>query len=236
MEKENIITVDIEDFKDSQHVLDYIDDDFAIVNSLEGTPYSNDTIKLNCFLIAVCIEGCIQLDVNYRTYKLQAGELLLGLPNTIISHTMLSPKYKVRLAGFSTRFLQRIIKMEKETWNTAIHIHNNPVKSVDNGEDQTVFGFYRDLIIAKINDEPHCYHKEVIQHLFSAIFCEMMGQLHKEIEASGNMEGSKEGIKQVNYILRKFMELLSKDKGMHRSVSYFANELCYTPKHFSKVI
>ena len=35
MEKENIITVDIEDFKDSQHVLDYIDDDFAIVNSLE---------------------------------------------------------------------------------------------------------------------------------------------------------------------------------------------------------
>ena len=156
MEKENIITVDIEDFKDSQHVLDYIDDDFAIVNSLEGTPYSNDTIKLNCFLIAVCIEGCIQLDVNYRTYKLQAGELLLGLPNTIISHTMLSPKYKVRLAGFSTRFLQRIIKMEKETWNTAIHIHNNPVKSVGNGEDKTFFGFYRDLIIAKINDEPHC--------------------------------------------------------------------------------
>ena len=208
MEKENIITVDIEDFKDSQHVLDYIDDDFAIVNSLEGTPYSNDTIKLNCFLIAVCIEGCIQLDVNYRTYKLQAGELLLGLPNTIISHTMLSPKYKVRLAGFSTRFLQRIIKMEKETWNTAIHIHNNPVKSVGNGEDKTFFGFYRDLIIAKIN----------------------------EMEAAGNTEGSKEGIKQVNYILRKFMELLSKDKGMHRSVSYFANELCYTPKHFSKVI
>ena len=67
MEKENIITVDIEDFKDSQHVLDYIDDDFAIVNSLEGTPYSNDTIKLNCFLIAVCIEGCTQHD--YQPYN-----------------------------------------------------------------------------------------------------------------------------------------------------------------------
>ena len=129
MEKENIITVDIEDFKDSQHVLDYIDDDFAIVNSLEGTPYSNDTIKLNCFLIAVCIEGCIQL-VNYRTYKLQAGELLLGLPNTIISHTMLSPKYKVRLAGFSTRFLQRIIKMEKENVE---YCHSYPQQSGEVG-------------------------------------------------------------------------------------------------------
>ena len=37
MEKENIITVDIEDFKDSQHVLDYIDDDFAIVKDRKST-------------------------------------------------------------------------------------------------------------------------------------------------------------------------------------------------------
>ena len=49
MEKENIMTVDIEDFKKSQHILDYIDDDFAIVNSLDGIPYSNDTVRLNCF-------------------------------------------------------------------------------------------------------------------------------------------------------------------------------------------
>ena len=42
MEKENIKTVTIEDFKNSQHILDYIDDDFAIVNSLDGIPYSNE--------------------------------------------------------------------------------------------------------------------------------------------------------------------------------------------------
>ena len=179
MEKENIRPIDIKDFKDSQHTLDYIDNDFAIVNSLEGIPDNNDIVRLECFIIAVCIEGCIQLDINYRTYQLKAGDLLLGLPNTVISHTMLSPKYKVRLAGFSTRFLQRIIKMEKETWNTAVHIHNNPVKSVSDEEDNSVFGFYRDLIVAKINDEPHCYHREVMQHLFSALFCEMLGQLRQ---------------------------------------------------------
>lgn len=225
MEKENIMTVDIEDFKKSQHILDYIDDDFAIVNSLDGIPYSNDTVRLNCFLIAVCAEGCIQLDINYRTYQLQAGDLLLGLPNTLISRTMLSPKYKIRLAGFSTRFLQRIIKMEKKTWNTAAHIHNNPVKSISEGGDDPVFRFYRDLIVAKINDEPHYYHREVMQHLFSALFCEMLGQLHKEIDAPDKGDSPKEGIKQADYTLRKFVELLSKDKGMHRSVSYYADAL-----------
>ena len=240
MEKENIRPIDIKDFKDSQHTLDYIDNDFAIVNSLEGIPDNNDIVRLECFIIAVCIEGCIQLDINYRTYQLKAGDLLLGLPNTVISHTMLSPKYKVRLAGFSTRFLQRIIKMEKETWNTAVHIHNNPVKSVSDEEDNSVFGFYRDLIVAKINDEPHCYHREVMQHLFSALFCEMLGQLHKEIECSDKSDRSRENIKQVNYTLPKHFSKVIK-QACGRTPSDLINETAmeqikYRLKHSDKSI
>ena len=51
MEKENIRPIDIKDFKDSQHTLDYIDNDFAIVNSLEGIPDNNDIVRLECFII-----------------------------------------------------------------------------------------------------------------------------------------------------------------------------------------
>lgn len=224
MEKENIKTITIEDFKNSQHILDYLDDDFAIVNSLDGIPYSNEIVRLECFLIAVCIEGCIQLDINNKTYQLQPGDLLLGLPNTIIGYTMMSPKYKIRLAGFSTRFLQRILKVEKDTWDTAIHIHNNPIKSISRENDNSIFKYYGELIMAKINDEPHCYHKVVVQHLFSALFCEMLGYINKEI-ADSEKAFSKEGIKQADHILRKFMELLSKDNGMHRSVTYFADAM-----------
>ena len=66
MEKGNIKIVEIADFKNSEHVLDYVDNDFVIINSLEGSPYNEDTIRLGCFLIAICLEGCIQLDVNYK--------------------------------------------------------------------------------------------------------------------------------------------------------------------------
>ena len=166
MENEEIKTVSIEDFKTNEHIIDYVDDDFAIVNSLEGAPTGNDTVRLDCFLLAICVEGCIQLDINRKTYQLEDGDLLLGLPNTIISHIMLSPRNKIRLAGFSTRFLQRVLKMEKVTWNTAIYIHNNPIKHVGENKNE-IFFYYRDLIVAKINDDPHHYHKEVIQHHFS---------------------------------------------------------------------
>ena len=80
MEKENIVTVDIEDFKKSQHVLDYIDDDFAIINSLDGIPHSNETIRLNCFLIAVCVEGVYSADINYWTYSCRRATCCSAFP------------------------------------------------------------------------------------------------------------------------------------------------------------
>ena len=68
--------------------------------------------------------------------------------------------------------------------------------------------------MAKINDEPHPYHREVMQHLFSAIFCEMLGHLNKEVNPSAMTADTKESIKQSDYILCKFIEMLSKDNGM----------------------
>ncbi|MCD8183172.1 MAG: helix-turn-helix domain-containing protein [Bacteroides sp.] len=236
MEKENIRTISIEDFKTSPISLDYVDDDFVIVNSLDGLFHSNDTVRLGCFLVAICVEGCVQLDINCRTYQLQEGDMLLGLPNTLINHMMISPKHKVSLAGISNRFLQRIVKLEKHTWDTSIHIYNNPMQPVGEEQEKPIFGLYRDLIMKKINDEPHLYHKDVIRHLFSALFCEMFGYLAKDIVESGKERQPREGIKQSDYILRKFAEVLAKDNGIHRSVTYYADALCYTPKHFSKVI
>jgi len=235
MEEKRIKTIDIKDFRKDKQAFDYIDDDFAIISSLENSINSgNDAIRLGFFLIAICVEGYIQMDINGKTYRLQAGELLLGLPNIIISRMMVSLKHKIRIAGFSTRFLQRILKMEKGTWDTAMHIYNNPVKSINEKEETKIIRLYRHLIMAKINDTPHCYHKEVMQHLFSAIFCEMMGSLNKKILPTE--APPQEGIRQSDHILRKFMALLSKDSGTHRSVAYYADELCYSPKHFSKVI
>lgn len=237
METTEIKTINIADFKDSKHLLYYVDDDFAVIDSLENDKINNhDSIKLDCLLIAVCIEGYIQLDVNLRTYQLQEGDLLLGLPGTFISHTMVSPCHKVQLICFSTRFLQRIFKMERETWNTAIHIHNNPI--IENGKSgfsSKVSELYRDLIMTKLNDESHSYHRETMRYLFSALLCEVIGQI-EQIEKKSADDSVQESIKRKDHILRRFLKLLSEDHGMHRSVSYFANELCYTPKYLSQTI
>ncbi|MCD8310858.1 MAG: helix-turn-helix domain-containing protein, partial [Prevotellaceae bacterium] len=58
----------------------------------------------------------------------------------------------------------------------------------------------------------------------------------QELATNSNQEEPKEVARQVHYIFRRFAEMLSQDNGMHRSVTYYADALCYSPKHFSKVI
>ena len=65
MEKENIMTVDIEDFKKSQHILDYIDDDFAIVRGGDvppqfagGAPYLFFEANVGVIFFSHCSCGC----------------------------------------------------------------------------------------------------------------------------------------------------------------------------------
>lgn len=236
MENNVIRTIDIEDFKKLDHVIEYADDDFIVISSLERTPYSNETIRLGCFCAFYCVEGNVQLDMNHKTYQLKENDLIICLPNSIISNPLLSPNYKIRILGISTRFLQRVIKIEKDTWNLAMHIYNNPVKHADANE-ALPFNLYRDLILAKIKAGPHRYSKEIMQHLYSALFCEILAEVNKQIAEAGNTLGKPAaGIKQSDHIMKQFMMQLSYDNGIHRSVSYYADKLCYTPKHFSKMI
>lgn len=235
MKNEAIKTISIKDFKAYNHILDYVDEDFVVVNSMENIPYSNGVIRLNCFLTIFCVEGRIQVDINSNTYLLEENHVMLCPPSVILSHTMISPNHKIRIMGFSSRFLQHLVKMEKDTWSTFSYVYSNPVKHF--GEiDYLPFKQYLDVIMMKINGGPHRYRKEIMQYLFSAFFCEMMAYFNKQAAGLDETETVKEDVKQADYIFKRFMEKLSVDNGTHRTVTYYANALFYTPKYLSKVV
>lgn len=53
----------------NEEMLDYMDGDIAIADDIRELPqhFKNDTIKVNMVLIAMCIKGKLQLDVNSKT-------------------------------------------------------------------------------------------------------------------------------------------------------------------------
>ena len=230
MDEKEIKTIYIEDFKKNKEKAIYVDDDFVIIDTWTGIPDIEDSVKLGCFLVALCLEGRVQLEVDNRKCLLQAGDLLLGQPGSIIQHTMITPNNRISLVGFSSSFLQQTVKIGKEIWDTTVHIYNNPVKPADEkNSNLKLLKAYKEMILTRIKEEPHRYNNEVIRHLFTALFCDLIGILGKSsCHQRKDGETQENGIRQADYILYQFMELLSQDDGSHRSVKYYADILGYS--------
>lgn len=235
MRTDKIRNIGTESFMPYKEVIDYVDDDFIIINKLHNLPDVSEKVKLECLFIIVCDHGNLQMDINGKTYQIKENELIFILPSSIVSHTLLSPNYQIKLFGFSPKFLQRTVKLGKKSWNLFAYVKENPIMHFNKSEHGT-FKLYRDLILQRVEHKLEFFHKEVIQHLLSALFFEIMNEVSKMIPQLAQTDNNKYGLTQSDHIFRRFINSVSADSGMHRSVSYFADILCYSPKHLSKVV
>lgn len=235
MAKGTITNISIEDFQQYKMVLDYVDDDFIVATNLKDLPYNREAIRVNFFLIIFCEDGRLQLDINGKTYLLEKNDSIICLPTMIISRSMYSPDHKITMIGFSTKFLQRILKNGMDVTNTMKAIVKNPIHHIDRQNVPPAFHHYGELLLAKTKDPGQSYHKEILQYLFSALFLEMMSDIQAQ-NANADETAEEEELGQKNRIFGHFLRELAKDNGQHRSVIYYADRLCYSPKYISSVI
>ena len=236
---ENIKNLKIEDFKNNRELaeyIEYIDNDFLLIKNMEDIQSKYNEVRLDCFLIVMCLDNEIQVNINNQTYQLHPNNALLCLPNTIIKRIDNNKNYRIRILGFSNSFIRNTLKLEKRTWEISMHIYRNPVQSIKVENNYDCFSHYGALIESKINNSSNCYHNEILKHLFSSFLLDILGCIDKEISEEDKSNFTVENIKRADYTYIRFIEMLSKDCGKHRSVSYFANKLCYSTKYFSNIV
>lgn len=233
MKTETIRTITIEDFKRDPHLIDYVDDNLIVLDNAESTFHLSHTVKIDCFIIVFCIEGEVIFNINNKIHTLIGDHCAIIMPGTIFRHTFHSGEGIFRIVAISSEFLKEITSLRKETWDISLYVHHNPIFPITRNSSYK-FYLYKELALTIINGKENVYSKEAKKHLFSAIFSEILGVLHQNIPEQEN--GPKFSNDRSMYIFRQFVEKVSEDDGTHRTVSYYANQLCYTAKHLSTVV
>lgn len=237
MENVTIKTIDIRDFQPLKSRMDYLDNDILVSDKLENIPVNtlDKAFRINFFLLVACEEGEMHLQINGDSYQMKENDILIVLPTMLISDVKRSEKHTIRMVGFSTNFLHRILKKDRNTERMFYSVYKKPIRSTDGRDANPLAHHYMALIISKIRDTNHYYRHEALQYLFSALFCEMMNELKSHLgdEETGKPDKS---LRRAHQVFRQFLLELSRDGGMHRSVNYFADRLCYSPKYVSSVV
>ena len=233
MKTETIRTITIEDFKSDPHLIDYVDENLIILDSVEATFNNTIPVKLDCFIIAFCMEGETSININNKSHVVKADHCAIILPNTIVRHLHTSEGCTFRIVAISSTFMKEATSSRKETWDIGFYLYNNPVFPINRNSSYKLY-LYKELALNCITGKEHSYSKEAKKHLFSAIFCEILGALHQTIPLQENIPDYRND--RSMHIFRKFMEKVTEDDGTHRTVAYYADLLCYSPKHLSCVI
>lgn len=240
MGKEPIKLISIEDFKQFQAYLDYYDEDLAVFAHWERCISDEPTqccepVRLDVFLIVVCQEGTLQIDINNQRHVLHKNDMLFCIPYSEVQQQMLlSNTFHGTLVALSASFMRRYLPWKKRTWEAMAYLYNNPVNPFLQ-EQARQFHPYFFLIRKQFEQRQNSYQKEIVHCLFATVLYEMASIIESDLNKS-SVHMDDQILKQRDHIFARFMQALNEDDGTHRTVSYYAKQLCYTTKYISKVV
>lgn len=87
---------------------DYTDNDIAILGDFKNLLF-NKYFKLNANIYVVCVKGRLQININTQKYAIYPGEMLICMPNMILSNCTTSSDFKGAMFCLSTQITQKYL-------------------------------------------------------------------------------------------------------------------------------
>ena len=234
MNTKDLPHIGLERFKKHPEYTSYIDDDIAVIDSLSSIMNADEELaKIDCFMIVFCQEGDITLNINGNQHSLKKDFCAILPPGTVVRKVACNQPYVVKIAVASLSFLTETLSSSKETWNIIHYLFYNPIHPIQKASSYKLY-LYKELLITLIQEQPHAYSKQTRRFHFAGMLCELMVLLNQMIPKDYEPQALDKN--RAVIITRDFIELVNGDTGMHRTVSYYADRLCYSPKYLSATV
>ena len=207
--------------------------DIIVASTLEDALKSFDA-KEGYTILLHCLAGKLHVETELSQYTVTANDLLLCPPERLRGNYMQSPDFGCKVIAVRRHALDDLVYLcfreDNTWWEKAQHLQQHPVIHLNERQRELVELFER---LFKLYAED-CYPEssEKVRRVFAeAAILELLGWLEKDIPAT--QSESKQGRQEV--LFRNFVHLLQQDKGRHREVNWYADQLAITPKYLSFV-
>ncbi len=206
-----------------------IDEDVYVSENIEALyKLYNGNFENKPISIILCIQGELTIKKGIKAHTVKPNQIMLYLPDQSgLKSYSTSPDFKGRIMCLSDRLLIENFNMENNLWEKSFQINENPVISI-NEDVAHLFEHYGKLIHLRMVYKERMYHKEVITTLLKALVYELFCEISCNIETPG-----KHLLKQGDILFKKFITLLSSTQVKPRMVTWYAQQLCVTPKYLS---
>ena len=190
--------------------------------------HSFGPLRVDFFVLLVCLKGHGTLNISGVDYRLDAGQMFVCKPHIIIEKSSASLDFECRGMALSRNFIEQIGSLSDGGWDVGLFLSKNPVVPLS-ADEVGLFVQYYDLLQSKISRQPCRHQDEVMQALFRAFMLEFFDLMDRFVNVVPPKFTSAE------MLFKRFLDTLMSTYPKPRSVEWYADKLCVTPKYLSAV-
>lgn len=212
----------------------FIGGNFLLVDSLDCMPYIDEPFQTNNLLIAFCMHGHMQMTTDNKVREIAAGDILIIPPCNTISNVLHSSNCETWILGIATRAVDSFMAPEKDLFSIFDRAFFNPVLHYTEKYMNERITPFLHLLNQRASDIKLKYREKQIVHMFATIFFEVLNHANDHDEEALQQQYSR--MSRGDELFKDFIQMMNADGGCHRTVAWYADKLCVTPKHLSKII
>lgn len=226
--KNNIKNTTLEEAKNWGNA-EYLEEGLVLTDRIADAPIPREPTSMSFILMALCKHGKAQYSIDTREQTVKPGDLLFISERHIVDNYMASPDFECLCIMVSTEFYHGFIQNVKNVSSLLLFSMNNPVVSLTPREIQ-VYGNYYQTIREKMSDRGHHYRINLVKALLLAMFYDMSNVIWRVEQQESKSQT------RADVIFANFIRLLEQHFRQERRVSWYAEQLCITPKYLSEIV
>lgn len=217
----------------------HLNQEFILIDNFNEIPeqsnsemeFVNHPVKLSFTVAIFCLKGRMQFQSNLQEFELRANDVLILQKGAIGEYEGMDEGTQIAVIAFSPEYFQNSLPLDA-TMSLQRHLYASPIHHLTPEAMEESMTIYR-LMKAKVAETDNPFRKGALLGYTQVLTYNSYKYLLR-CESESQQSGQKSSRQQELYT--QFIHEVQKNFTKERSISYYADVLCVTPKYLSQVI
>lgn len=211
-----------------------LENDFVLCDHLSNVPHINAAFQSEMLIMFFCLNGHLQMTVDDKIQHLGNGDAILCKPLQTIHQVLSSSDCQAFVLFYTPRIADHLLPTRLNL-SQVLEGDFTPIVHFGDQTPSGLISILLDLLRRHATNPLLPFRSNSLFHLFSTLFFEVLNNSCSHATTKES-ENSCQTSNRASSLFNQFIKKLNEDGGRHRTVSYYADLLCVSPKHLSKII
>ncbi|WP_319505519.1 helix-turn-helix domain-containing protein [Bacteroides graminisolvens] len=217
----------------------HLNKEFILIDNFDETSeqintdleFVNHPVKLSFTIAIFCLVGRMRFQINLQDFELQTNDILIVREKSIGEYQGMSDDTRIAVIASSSEYFQTALQIDA-TMSLQRRLYASPLCHLTDKAMEESIAIYR-LMKAKIAETDNPFRKGALLGYTQVLIY----NAYKYLLASDSKDGKAiEKSSRQQELYTQFIHEVQKSYTKERSISYYADVLCITPKYLSQVI